>query len=92
MSKISINLHYPTFIEKPIVYFLLKKRKEKFGIPFRKIKLAKGIYTLVDPEDYQSLSKCHWCLRESKPGQFYAAAIEDGQIVCMHRRIINRPA
>ncbi len=44
MSKINVsfNFHYPTFIEKPIVYFLLKHRKKKFGIAFRKIKLAKG--------------------------------------------------
>ncbi|MDD5011509.1 MAG: HNH endonuclease [Phycisphaerae bacterium] len=93
MSKLNVNFQipYPAIIEKPFVYFVLRRRKKKFGKAFRKIKLAKGFYTLVDPEDYQSLSACHWRLRESKRGQFYAAAIENGQIVCMHRIIMDAP-
>jgi len=94
MSKLNISfkIPYPSFIEKTVVYLLLRHRKKKCGIPFRKIKLAKGIYTLVDPEDYERLSKYHWQLRESKVNHLYGVAIEAGKIVCMHREIMNAPA
>jgi hypothetical protein len=93
MSKITINFQipYPSFIEKTVVYFLLRRRKKKCGIAFRKIKLAKGVYTLVDPQDYESLSKYHWQLRKSKVNHLYGVAIEAGKIVCMHREIMNAP-
>jgi hypothetical protein len=93
MSKISINLnlHYPTFIEKTVVYFLLQHRKKKRGIAFRKINLAKGVHTLVDPEDYERLSKYDWQLNENVNKKCYAVRLA-GFIVPMHREIMNAPA
>jgi hypothetical protein len=94
MSKIDFHfqIHYPLFIEKTVVYFLLRHRKKKYGIAFRKIKLAKGAYTLVDPQDYERLSKHAWHLYESRTKHFYAAAFEAGKIVYMHREITAAPA
>ncbi len=94
MSKINVsfNFHYPSFIEKTVVYFLLRKRKKKFGIAFRKIKLAKGAYTLVDPENYEKLSRHTWLLYESRTKHFYAARLEGKKIVYMHREIMNATA
>ena len=100
MSKISINLnlHYPSFIEKTAVYFLLRKRKKKYGVAFRKIKLyvgnkpAKGRCTLVDNEDYGKLAQYHWQLNEENGNCYYAIRLEGGKIIVMHRQITNAPS
>jgi len=96
MSKINVNFHYPTFIEKAVVYFLLKHRKKKYGTAFRKIKLfvgnkpAKGYCAIVDPEDYAKLSQYHWQLHE-RDGLGYAIRLQCGKIIGMHREIMNFP-
>jgi hypothetical protein len=100
MSKIDFyfQLPYPTFIEKMIVYFVLRHRKKKYGEAFRKIKLAcgknevKNRYALVDPEDYQELSQYNWqCFEKESRGR-YAIRLEGRKIISMHREIINAPA
>jgi len=42
MSKINFQIPYPTFIESIVVYFLLRRRKKRFGYAFRRINLTKG--------------------------------------------------
>jgi len=94
MSKLNINFnfHYPTFIETIFIYFLLRHRKKKYGIAFRKIKLTKGHYTIVDPDDYRKLAKEDWQFYQGKTDNFYAARMGIGKIVYMHREITNAPA
>ena len=67
MSKISINFQipYPAFIEETVVHFLLRRRKKKYGVAFRKIKLyvgnrpVKNRCAVVDAEDYAKLAHYH---------------------------------
>ena len=94
MSKININLnfYYPAIIERMVIYFLLRHRKKKYGEAFRRIKLAEGVHTLVDPEDYEKLSKYNWQLSENKSKNRYAVRLEGRQIISMHREIMNAPA
>jgi hypothetical protein len=98
MSKLTIQIHYPSFIEKPILYFLLRHRKKKYGKPFRRIKLMatddidkKYCYALVDPEDYPKLSKYPWQLFETLCKTYYAARLDHGRIVHLHRFITDAP-
>jgi len=91
------EIKVPTFIENIIVYFLLRYRKKHFGYPFRQIKLINGNvkkniirYAIVDPEDYQKLSQYNWQLFE-KRGKCYAAVFYEGNILYMHRFIMNAP-
>lgn len=90
MSKLTIHLPYPTFIENLFVFFLLRYRKKRFGYEFRRIKLKKGNYAKVDPDDYQSLSQYDWHLLQTK-GKSYAAMFNEGAILSMHRFIMNTP-
>jgi len=90
MSKISFQISYPAIIESIVVFFLLRYRKKRYGFAFRRIKLTKGKFAIVDPDDYQKLSRYDWQLFESK-GKSYAAMFDDGKIVYMHRFIINAP-
>jgi hypothetical protein len=93
MSRITFQIPYPTFIESIVVYFLLRYRKKHYSVAFRRIKLTKGKYAIVDPEDYAKLAKEDWQLCEiSERTCSYAARIEDGKIVYMHRVIMNAPA
>jgi len=56
MSKlnVSFNILYPTFIERIVVWFLLRWRKIHYGYEFRRIALTQGKYAIVDPEDYDN--------------------------------------
>jgi len=103
MSRIAFQIPIPTFIESIVVYFLLRYRKKHYSVAFRRIKLTKGKpvgtkpaaarYAIVDPEDYVKLSKEDWQLCEiSERTCSYAARIEDGKIVYMHRVVMNAPA
>ena len=90
MPKLYLPIPYPAFIERIVVYFLLRRRKKRCGYAFRRIKLTKGKFAIVDPDDYQNLFRYDWHLLETK-GKSYAAMFNEGAILSMHRFIINAP-
>jgi hypothetical protein len=92
MTKIPFYIPIPFFIEKIIVFFLLRWRKRHYGIAFRRIKLTKGCYTIVDPEDYEKLRENNWQLCKTNEQTQYAARFKGRKVVYMHREIINAPA
>jgi len=91
MQKTYLPFYYPDFVMRICLYFLLRYRKKHFGIAFRKIKLNKGKYTLVSPEDYPNLIQDDWLCYEAKSKRHYVARIEKGRIVYMHRQIMDAP-
>jgi hypothetical protein len=89
MSKINLTLHYPTFIEKIVVYFMLRYRKKKYGYPFRLIELTQGKYAKVDAEDYEKLNIDKWYAKRCI-NRFYAHRRNEANInVGMHREIMK---
>ncbi len=95
--KFQIKIPYPTFIENIVVYFLLRYRKKRYGIAFRRIKLIKDKdtiskyqYTTVDPDDYQKLAGYPWQLCDNERGR-YAVRLAGRRIISMHRVIMNAP-
>jgi hypothetical protein len=63
---------------------------------FRMIKLTKGYFAIVDPEDYQDLIKYSWRAAVQPDGQVYAAAYigggrKNGKQVYMHQMILGFP-
>jgi hypothetical protein len=101
MDKIYLPIPVPKIIMSLVLWFVLRHRKKLYGYTFRRIKLTKGQLTgtnpavkrfaIVDPEDYQKLSECDWQYVENTTRSYYAAHIEGGKIVYMHRVIINAP-
>ncbi|OHB59397.1 MAG: hypothetical protein A2173_11725 [Planctomycetes bacterium RBG_13_44_8b] len=96
MSKINVQIPYPTFIECIFVWFLLRWRKRYYGIAFRKIKLItsektdkKDRYAIIDAEDYQKISKYNWQLFGDEDKGLYAVRFEGIKIVRMHRVIMD---
>jgi hypothetical protein len=92
VPKLNFQIPYPAFIERIGIALLLRYRKKHFGCAFMRIKLAKGRYAIVDPDDYQIVSQYDWQLFESKSENFYAVRYENRKIVSMHRVIMNAPA
>ena len=84
------QIKIPAVIESVILYFLLRYRKKRYGYSFRRIRLTKDRFAIVDPEDFQNLSQYDWHLNEIK-GKGYAAVFNDGKILYMHRFIMNAP-
>ncbi len=88
--KFQIKIKVPGIMEAIIIYFLLRYRKRKHGYPFRKIKLTQGLFAIVDPEDYEKLNKYKWFAKIDER-TYYAARIENGKKIYMHRQIKQPP-
>jgi hypothetical protein len=92
---LKFQIKVPKIIENLIIFLLVKYRKHKYGYGFMRIKLISGRakqsiirYAIVDPEDYQKLAEYPWQLFE-KRGKCYAAVFYEGNILYMHRFIMN---
>lgn len=56
----------------------------------KEIPLPKGLFALVDSDDYQNLSKYKWGLTGEKKGYTrYACRYENRKAILMHREILN---
>jgi hypothetical protein len=57
----------------------------------KRIKLTWGKYAIVDPDDYQRLSKYNWCaVKRTRTWYAYTFTI-DGKPLLMHRLVANAP-
>jgi len=73
---------------------VLLYRRFRYGYPFRRIPLTRGQFAIVDPEDYERLSKYKWFLSCSPTGS-YAARWQRNRHgrkkIWMHRELIDIP-
>ena len=93
-----IPYYAPAFIVRIGVWFLLRYRKKRYGISFRRIKLscgkngAKNKYAIIDPEDYERISEYEWHLCENGNKGCYAVRLAGWENISMHREIMNAGA
>jgi hypothetical protein len=93
MRKVHIPIVLPEFVFRLRIWLLLHYRKLRYGYAFRKIPLTQGKFAIVDPEDYEELSKYKWYA--AKMGRtFYAARtirITNGKhrLIIMHRQVLK---
>lgn len=57
---------------------------------FKRIKLTKGFYALVDSDDFERLNKFRWCVGKTS-FHYYAMRRDGRKTMFMHRFITNAP-
>jgi hypothetical protein len=91
-----IKIRIPSWLEKPAVLPVLWYRKLRYGYTFRRIPLSQGKYAIVDPEDYDRLSRHKWytCNRDHTyyaiRGQ-WSPKLKKRLTIAMHREVIDVP-
>jgi hypothetical protein len=87
-------VHIPEWVIKPFVLAILLYRRLRYGYTFRRIPLTRGKFAIVDPEDYEWLSKYKWNAQKS-PKNCYAKRMPHKcgkRVLClMHREILKVP-
>jgi len=97
MIKFTITFEFPSWLVWPFLAMVLLWRRLRFGYAFRRIPLTQGRFAIVDPQDYERLSKYKWRLCRTKgkkvlyaersmrlPGGKYSRQL-------MHRQLIKAP-
>lgn len=93
---VEIVIRIPTWLEAPVALPLLWYRRLRYGYPFRRIVLSKGKYALVDPDDYDRLSRQKWHVSKRSNtcyairGQ-WSPVLKRRLTISMHREIIEIP-
>ena len=87
--------HIFDWLKRLAVWLLLLYRRARYGYAFRRIRFVQPKYAIVDPEDYERLSKYEWEARRARNSPFYAArqALQPKgrkfTLIFMHREIIK---
>ena len=97
MIKFTITFELPSWLVWPFLFLVLTWRRLHYGYAFRRIPLTQGRFAIVDPQDYQRLSKYKWRLCRTRgknvlyaersirlPGGKYSRLL-------MHRQLIATP-
>jgi hypothetical protein len=93
--QIKAGIHIFKWLKRMAVRLVLLYRRARYGYAFRRIRLAQPRYAIVDPEDYERLSKYEWEARRARNSPFYAArqamhpATKKFTLIFMHRQIIE---
>ena len=99
MEKIMfINLRLKLWIPQAfvdlVVTVLLLYRRLRYGYPFRCIRLTNGMYTIVDPENFDWLNNYKWHCKPSSTNFYAVTYIIRNNIRIkeyMHRLVLSAP-
>jgi len=92
--NINLKIRIPTIIERPMVLILLLYRRLRYGYAFRRIKLTRCKYAIVDADDYYRLVRYKWYAQKAWY-TYYAVRNEPGnggakkKSILMHREVIK---
>ncbi|MHC4575002.1 MAG: AP2 domain-containing protein [Planctomycetota bacterium] len=93
-EPIKVSFNIPGWLAAPFVWLLLLYRRVRCGYAFRRVRLTRGKYAIVDPEDYERVNKHRWQAVKGRE-TFYAMRFgrrkPGGRQNCclMHREIMG---
>ena len=91
-SEYNITIKIPAFLDYLILSPVLLYRRLRYGYSFRLIRLGRGGYTKVDPEDYEWLNKYDWHIDIRERNRYAVRMKHDtNTFVHMHREIMKPP-
>lgn len=61
------------------------------GVNMKQIELTKGLFTIVDDDDFEHLSQFKWCAQRGRKNDHYAARRTKGKYIYMHKIIMHCP-
>ena len=92
--KFNFSITIPDRLLRPLVALVLIYRRARYGYAFRRIPLTQGKYAIVDPEDYERLSRHKWHLNMDVHTNYACRNIMIGPKkvqIKMHREILKPP-
>lgn len=94
MSSYTVTIKIPPRLDAILALPVLLYRRLRYGYTYRRIKLTKGYYAKVDPDDFERLNQHKWQAAE-KDGACYAIRTifknKKRTLLHMHREVINAP-
>ena len=96
MPKTYLHIPVPAIIDRIGVAILLFYRKKRYECAFRKIKLTRGKYAIVSPEDFEEVNRHKWHVITKNNQTFYAGRMTyiggRKKQIMMHREIMKPKA
>lgn len=91
-----IRITIPVCLERIAVRLVLTYRRLRFGYPFRRIPLTQGKYAIVDPDDYERLSRHKWYAMQCRNTCYAGRNSKTGKdgkriYIKMHREVLKPP-
>ena len=96
-GKIQLAITIPAWLGRLLVRVVLLCRRLRYGYAFRRIPLTQGQFAIVDPADYETLSRHKWrlCKTRGKNVLYAERTIRrsNGKYsrILMHRELIQPP-
>jgi hypothetical protein len=92
--NVNLKIRIPMIIRRPMVLILLLYRRLRYGYAFRRIKLSRGKYAIVDDDDYYRLAGYKWYAQKAWNTYYavrneYGKKDEERKSILMHREIIK---
>ncbi len=92
--KTNWTIRVPVWLDNLAARPIILYRRVRYGYAFRRIYLGDGIFTIVDPEDYNKFNNFHWCVKRRGARIYAVRFVSDGakdstKILSLHREIAN---
>ncbi|MHC4708362.1 MAG: HNH endonuclease [Planctomycetota bacterium] len=94
--RIKGAIHIPKWLAWGAALPVLVYRRIRYGYSFRRIRLTRGKYAIVDADDYWALSEYSWYAVKADNSYYAGRTVhmknKKSRIVWMHREVISVPA
>jgi hypothetical protein len=90
--RVRINVDIPEWPFWPVIFLVLLYRRVRYGYAFRKIRLNKGKFAIVDADDYHRLNRHNWYAQKSRNCYYARRVVNIGgrrKALPMHREILE---